>query len=178
MPTATLTVNLPSEEIEFLQKYAQQHGLTAAEVVARYLHRLKSGAQPAIHPEVAALTGLVPPGEVPSLVGVMDSLIHLSRREGLPRALPQALAAGRPVVAYDCDGAAEVCFDQQTGFLVEPGDLPTLRDRVLRLASAPDLRAQLGANGRAFVEANFDVGNMTREIFALYERLLANRPAP
>jgi hypothetical protein len=35
--------------------------LTAAEVVARYLHRLKSGAQPAIHPEVAALTGLVPP---------------------------------------------------------------------------------------------------------------------
>jgi Family of unknown function (DUF6364) len=61
MPTATLTVNLPSEEIEFLQNYAQQHGLTAAEVVARYLHRLKSGAQPAIHPEVAALTGLVPP---------------------------------------------------------------------------------------------------------------------
>ena len=60
MPTATLTVNLPSEEMEFLQRYAQQHGLTAAEVVARYLQRLKSGAQPAIHPEVAALSGLVP----------------------------------------------------------------------------------------------------------------------
>ncbi|MEI6391357.1 MAG: DUF6364 family protein [Verrucomicrobiota bacterium] len=60
MPTATLTVNLPSEEIEFLQKYAQQHGLTAAEVVAQYLHHLKSGVQPAIHPEVAALTGRVP----------------------------------------------------------------------------------------------------------------------
>ena len=53
MPTATLTVNWPSEEIEFLQKHSQQHGLTAAEVVARYLHHLKSGAQPAIHPEVA-----------------------------------------------------------------------------------------------------------------------------
>ena len=60
MPTATLTVNLPSEEIEFLQRYAQQDGLTAAEVVARYLQRLKSGAQPVIHPEVAALSGLVP----------------------------------------------------------------------------------------------------------------------
>ena len=46
--------------MEFLQKYAQQRGLTAAEVVAGYLHRLKSGAQPAVHPEVAALTGLVP----------------------------------------------------------------------------------------------------------------------
>jgi hypothetical protein len=31
MPTATLTVNLPAEEIEFLQKYAEQHGLTAAD---------------------------------------------------------------------------------------------------------------------------------------------------
>jgi hypothetical protein len=61
MPTATLTVNLPAEEIEFLQKYAQQHGLTAAEVVGRYLQRLRSGAPPAIHPEVAALTGSVPP---------------------------------------------------------------------------------------------------------------------
>jgi hypothetical protein len=61
MPTGTLTVNLPSEEIEFLQRYAQQHGLTAAEVVARYLHHLKSGARPTIHPEVTALTGLVPP---------------------------------------------------------------------------------------------------------------------
>lgn len=60
MPTATLTVNLPSEEVEFLQEYAQQHGLTAADVVARYLHRLKAGGQAAIHPEVAALTGLVP----------------------------------------------------------------------------------------------------------------------
>jgi len=120
----------------------------------------------------------VPPGDVPRFVGVMDLLVHLSRREGLPRALPQALAAGQPVVAYDCDGAAEVCFDQQTGFLVQPGDLPTLRDRVLRLASAPALRAQLGARGRAFVEANFDVDTMTREIFALYERLLASRAGP
>jgi glycosyltransferase involved in cell wall biosynthesis len=38
-------------------------------------------------------TGLVPPEAVPSLVGIMDVLVHLSLREGLPRALPQALAA-------------------------------------------------------------------------------------
>ncbi|HEX5398330.1 MAG TPA: glycosyltransferase, partial [Verrucomicrobiae bacterium] len=49
--------------------------------------------------------GLVPPVDVPRYVGVMDMLVHLSLREGLPRALPQALAAGKPVIAYDCDGA-------------------------------------------------------------------------
>ena len=64
-----------------------------------------------------------PAGEVPRYVGIMDALVHLSLREGLPRALPQALAAAKPVVAYDCDGAREVCLDGETGFLVRPGDL-------------------------------------------------------
>ena len=64
----------------------------------------------------------------------MDALVHLSLREGLPRALPQALAAAKPVVAYDCDGASEVCLDGQTGFLVQPGDLTGLKNRLLQLA--------------------------------------------
>src|SRR5205823_12270192 len=54
-------------------------------------------------------TGLVPPEKVPQLIGIMDIVAHLSSREGLPRALPQGMAAGRPVVAYNCDGASEVC---------------------------------------------------------------------
>ena len=43
--------------------------------------------------------GLIKPEEVPQWVGIMDVLTHLSQREGLPRALPQAMAAGKPVVA-------------------------------------------------------------------------------
>ena len=63
-------------------------------------------------------SGLVPPGEVARYVGVMDCLAHLSYREALSRALPQALAAGKPVVAYDFDGADEVCLENKTGFVV------------------------------------------------------------
>ena len=84
-------------------------------------------------------TGLVAPAAVPPLVGIMDMLVHLSLREGLPRALPQALAAARPVVAYDADGAREVCLENETGFLLRPGDLPGLRERLLRLARDPAL---------------------------------------
>src|SRR5262249_30516438 len=47
------------------------------------------------------LTGLVPPNEVANYVGIMDCLAHLSGREALSRALPQALAAAKPVIAYD-----------------------------------------------------------------------------
>lgn len=116
-------------------------------------------------------TGLVAPAKVPSLVGIMDLVVHLSAREGLARALPQALAASRPVVAYDCDGAGEVCLDNQTGFLVPPGDRATLSDRVLRLAGDAGLRLRLGEAGREFVRERFGVQRMVDDLYALYLKL-------
>jgi glycosyltransferase involved in cell wall biosynthesis len=105
----------------------------------------------------------------------MDVLAHLSRREGLPRALPQALAAARPVVAYDCDGAGEVCLDNETGFLVPPGDRAALARRLLQLAGDPDLRLRLGTRGRQFVLPLFSVETMVDELHALYLKLTTNR---
>lgn len=117
-------------------------------------------------------TGLVPPEAVPGLIGVMDVVVHLSRREGLARALPQALAAGKPVVAYDCDGAREVCLENETGFLVAPGDLGTLRERIELLAGDAGLRRRLGGRGRELVGEWFPVERMVAETEALYRRLL------
>jgi glycosyltransferase involved in cell wall biosynthesis len=116
--------------------------------------------------------GLVPPKDVPKYVGLMDVLVHLSRREGLPRALPQALAAARPVVAYDCAGAKEVCLENETGFLVQPGDKPTLVRRLLQLANGAPLRERLGRRGQEFVKARFPVEHMVEQIYLLYGRLL------
>ena len=116
-------------------------------------------------------TGLVTPDAVPSLLGIMDILVHLSLREGLPRALPQALAAARPVVAFDVDGAREVCMDNETGFLLRPGDLPGLSDRLLRLAQDAPLRRRLGRRGQQFVQARFDVQHMVDDLYQLYLRL-------
>jgi len=120
-------------------------------------------------------TGLVPPGEIPRYLGIMDMLVHLSRREGLPRALPQALAAGRPVVAYDCDGANEVCQTDETGFLVRPGDLDTLAERLIQLGQDPALRKRLGTRGREFVRHSFSVETMVEKLYTLYLQLAATR---
>jgi len=115
--------------------------------------------------------GLVGPERVPALVGIMDFLVHLSEREGLPRALPQALAAGKPVVAFDSDGAGEVCVDGQTGFLVPLHDLGQLRDRLLTLARDPALRARMGHAGRELVAPLFGEDEMVDQLHALYLRL-------
>jgi glycosyltransferase involved in cell wall biosynthesis len=118
-------------------------------------------------------TGLVSPSEVPRYVGIMDVLVHLSLREGLPRALPQALAAAKPVVACDCDGAREVCLENETGFLVQPGDLNKLTNRLLQLASDPALCKKLGKSGTDFVRENFAVEKMVDAIYNLYLKLTA-----
>jgi glycosyltransferase involved in cell wall biosynthesis len=118
-------------------------------------------------------TGLVPPTEIPRLVGIMDILVHLSLREGLPRALPQALAAAKPVVAYDCDGAREVCHDQETGFLLQPRDLAGLKERLGTLVNDAALRQRLGRCGQIFVSDRFRVERMVDDLYALYQKLMA-----
>jgi glycosyltransferase involved in cell wall biosynthesis len=118
-------------------------------------------------------TGLVPPAEVAAHVGLMDLLVHLSYREALSRALPQALAAAKPVLAYDFDGADEICLDGQTGFLVQTGDTATAAQRLLQLAADAKLRRRFGLAGQQFVRENFPVQKLVDDQYALYLRLAA-----
>lgn len=120
-------------------------------------------------------TGLVPPSEVASLIGAMDMLVHTSLREGLARALPQALLAGRPVISYDIDGAREVTIDGQTGYLIEPRDIGRLSDSILGLAADPRLRAAMGEQGRARFAEPFCHRVMTRRIRQVYESILPSK---
>jgi glycosyltransferase involved in cell wall biosynthesis len=160
---------------ELLQRCPQLRFLLIGDGLWR--NRLEAKASRlGIHQRVI-FAGLVPPDAIPAHLALMDLLVHLSRREGLPRALPQALAAGRPVVAYDCDGAREVCRPGEAGFWVNFGDRATLVQVVLRLTADPALRRNLGARGRALVSELFPVRRMVRDLAGLYRRLTgADRP--
>jgi glycosyltransferase involved in cell wall biosynthesis len=120
-------------------------------------------------------TSLVPPGEVARHVGIMDCLAHLSYREALSRALPQALAAGKPVIAYDFDGADEVCLENETGFVVRTGDTDAAAQRLLQLANDAALREKFGRAGAAFVKENFFVEKMVDDQYTVYLKLAAER---
>jgi glycosyltransferase involved in cell wall biosynthesis len=118
-------------------------------------------------------TGLVPPQRIPELLGAMDILVHVSLREGLARALPQALIAGRPVVSYDVDGAREVTITGETGFLLPPRSVDPLADALIRLTGDAGLRRRMGSCGQARFCDQFRHQTMTRQLRALYESLLA-----
>jgi len=117
--------------------------------------------------------GLVPPAEIPRYLAVMDVLVHLSLREGLPRTLPQALACGKPVVAYDVDGTREVCRDGETGLLLPAEDTRGLAAAVIRLLREPALARSMGTRGRELVRAQFSEALMVQRLDELYQRLLA-----
>jgi glycosyltransferase involved in cell wall biosynthesis len=119
--------------------------------------------------------GLVAPTDIPRYVASMDLLVHLSLREGLPRALPQALACGKPVVAFDVDGAREVCLGGETGFLVPARDVEALADAVIQVLQDPDSARRMGARGRELVKEWFSEARMVQQLDELYRRLWAAR---
>jgi hypothetical protein len=85
---------------------------------------------------------------------------------------PRKLPANKPVVAYDFDGASEVCLDNQTRFLVRLDHENAAVERILLLARDPNLRAEFGERGRKLVLENSPVEKMVETFYRLYQDLL------
>ena len=121
------------------------------------------------------LTGLVPPQHIPALAGAMDVLVHPSRREGLPRAVPQASLAGKPVVVYDIDGSREGLIPDETGYLVPGFDVVRFEASIVRLVRDAELRRTMGQAGRAFALSRFDAKVMVDALERLYAEGVARK---
>lgn len=118
------------------------------------------------------LTGLIDPEQIPAALHACDILVHCSLREGLARAIPQGMLAGKPVISFDVDGAREV-VDQDTGILLEPKDTVGLIAAIETLADCAPLRDRLGQTGRERCRQMFDHRRMVDQIEQLYRRLPA-----
>jgi glycosyltransferase involved in cell wall biosynthesis len=117
--------------------------------------------------------GLVPPQQIPAMLAAMDIVVHASLREGLARVLPQALIAGKPVVSYDIDGAREVVIPGVTGYLLPAKSIEPMVSALDELIRLPELRDQLGEEGRKRFTEVFRHERMTTRLRELYEELLA-----
>jgi len=104
----------------------------------------------------------------------LDAVILPSRNEGTPVSAIEALAARRPVVATRVGGVPDVVRDGVDGFLVEPGDVEALAERLARLARDPALAARMGEAGRARVVPRYDVDRLIDDVDRLYRSLLSS----
>jgi glycosyltransferase involved in cell wall biosynthesis len=113
--------------------------------------------------------------DVAAYYSAFDAFILPSGNEGTPVSAIEALAAGKPVVATRVGGVPDVVRDEIDGFLVEPGDVEALADRLARLARDPALRERMGQSGRARVLPRYAVERLIDDVDRLYQALLQTR---
>jgi glycosyltransferase involved in cell wall biosynthesis len=82
----------------------------------------------------------------------------------LPRAVIEAMALAKPVIAFDVGGVSEMLKGGTTGTLVRAGDSAALAEEMVRYLRDPSLRAAHGRAGRARVEQDFDGARQARRI--------------
>ena len=84
----------------------------------------------------------------------------------------EAMASGKPVVSTDKGGPSEKVVHGETGFLVVPGDVADLATHVITLLRDPELRARMGAAGRARVERLYSAQATAATFTKTLDRLL------
>ncbi len=115
--------------------------------------------------------------DVPALMKRSQVVVLTSLWEGLPRVIPQSMAAGRPIVANAVDGSAEAIHDGVDGYLCQPGDVQTMADKVCELLLDPEKAKAMGEAGKV-AAVEFDQDVMVRQQEELYEKLLADSSQP
>jgi hypothetical protein len=78
METVNLTIQLPKKDLEFAERYAREHQITVSELFDRCLRHLQAAPPIPIHPDVQAMSGLVP-AEVEAEAQYHE---HISRKHG------------------------------------------------------------------------------------------------
>jgi glycosyltransferase involved in cell wall biosynthesis len=118
--------------------------------------------------------------ELPRIMSDTDIVLMSSVLEGLPLALVEAMAYGRPIVATLVGGNAEVIADGVSGLLCPPRDPGCLSRKLASLLADGGLRARLGQAARqAYEHSDFTPAVVAQHHIAIYEQALAifNQPA-
>lgn len=104
-----------------------------------------------------------------------DCLVHTALNEPFGRVLIEAMAHGRPVIAYDSGGPAEIVKHDRTGLLVPFGNTVDLSDAMMRLARDRDLAASMGRTGRKRVRDEFGAARAAEGVMSVYRQILKGK---
>ena len=110
----------------------------------------------AINPNLEIIvTGHISPKGLPNYYSLMDVFVHPSLRDGMPNALLEAMACGKPVIATPVGGMLDVVKDRENGILVPVNDRDALANAIGELLNNTELRNRLGNAARQTVMHGF-----------------------
>lgn len=110
--------------------------------------------------------------DVPAILSAADLVVHSSVfPEPFGRVIVEGMLAGKPVIAANAGGVAEIVTDGETGFLVPPDDPAALANALHEVVREPARAARIAARGCQHARSEFSVEAMVGGVRAVLETL-------
>jgi colanic acid/amylovoran biosynthesis glycosyltransferase len=128
--------------------------------------------------ENVKLLGWKQQNEISELMSHADILLAPSvtgkegDQEGIPVVLMEAMARGLPVISTYHSGIPELVQDGRSGFLLRERDIDALAEKLEHLITHPEMRDQMGAEGRKYVEENYNIDKLNDRLVEIYKETL------
>lgn len=109
--------------------------------------------------------------DIANVLAALDVAVFSSDREGMPLAMIEAMAAGRPIVATRIEGITELVTDGEEALLVPPRHPGALAEAVTRLLEDRELRDRFGARAQERQRRELDIQTTVQAFQDLYDEL-------
>ena len=170
-----------------LGRLLRQKGIPEFVEVARRIRQrwprarfLLAGEEDPVHPDAVTVEWVRQQGgveylgrlsDVRPMLAEADLLLFPSYREGVPRVVMEAAAAGLPTVAFNVPGVREAVRDGETGYLVADRDMEALTGWVSALLDNGEHRVRMGRAARDLAERAFDIRAIYEQYLDVYREL-------
>ncbi|NJN97121.1 MAG: glycosyltransferase family 4 protein [Anaerolineales bacterium] len=159
---ARIASRCPEAQLRIAGEYRSE--ASYAEAIQRYIQ--SNGLSDRVH-----LLGPLAEEAVLSEFARCDILVLPSAQETTPMVIAQAMAASKPVVATPVGGVTEMVRHDETGLLVEVGNVECLAQALLRLLEDSSLRTKLGQAGYQFALENYHINTVARRTVQVYQQI-------
>ena len=119
--------------------------------------------------------GVIANSQIPDYLAISNVALCTSLYTNLNRSLQEAMACGKPVMAFNAGGSNKAINHMETGLLAENGNIQDLAEKMLLLYQNPGLRKKLGDNARNFIVEHRSWEGRLKTELAIYEKLLQCR---
>ena len=114
--------------------------------------------------------------DIPAFLSMLDVAVLASRSEGLPNAIMEYMAAGRPCVVTDVGGCCELIRHGQNGLIVPPENPTALAEGIINLLEHPDRAEQFATVARMDISDKYEASALANRWCEIYENVLAGTP--
>ena len=110
--------------------------------------------------------------DAPAVIAAGDVfLMPSTEREGLARAVIEAMSYGIPPIVTDVGGLPELVVDRESGYVIARNDPRALAQRIIKLYKEPETRKRLGKNARRRIESHFNINTTVEKTKKIFEEL-------